>query len=293
MIDIRSIKKLVGDVTAEEIRNVDCYTCGNFGIFIPSVGPCYYAIKSSHTHPAYSFIYNYDDNGKVRNSKKELINSNPGCFTVFSPDVPHEEILSEEFSRYIAIMINRFFFEEEFKIYSNKKIPVFDADIFGASHGIIYLCREFMLESENRMPGRERLMESAGLRLTHAIVRSILGFKDYSENISMRFNIDRVIEHMNLCYSDKLTVDKLASIANLSPSHFFKIFKGQTGKSPLDYLIDLRLEKAKKQLIIGEKSMTEIAFSCGFSNSGHFSTAFGKKFKTSPTEYRNILNRIQ
>ncbi len=89
--------------------------------------------------------------------------------------------------------------------------------------------------------------------------------------------------HTNL--DTKITLKDVAKVAYMSPSHFSRIFKQETGKTPMDYLSLIRMERVKKLLLAGDKSITEIAVECGFGSSSYLSACFHKKFKISPSAY--------
>ena len=84
----------------------------------------------------------------------------------------------------------------------------------------------------------------------------------------------------------KLTLDELARQANLSPCHFSRMFKRQVGYSPHDYLIHTRLNLAKFYLTSSDKTIKQIAYSCGFSSECGFCTAFKNRLGRTPSEYR-------
>ena len=88
-----------------------------------------------------------------------------------------------------------------------------------------------------------------------------------------------------------LTLAELARQANLSPYHFSRIFKRQVGTSPHDYLIYARLNLAKFYLTSSDKSIKQIAFSCGFSSECGFCTAFKNRLGVPPSEYRASMMR--
>ncbi|MGN1105127.1 MAG: helix-turn-helix domain-containing protein, partial [Huintestinicola sp.] len=64
-------------------------------------------------------------------------------------------------------------------------------------------------------------------------------------------------------------------------------FKNETGVTPIEYLIGIRLERAKTMLKRKSISVTEIAMNCGFGSSAHFSSCFQSRVGISPTEYRD------
>lgn len=99
-------------------------------------------------------------------------------------------------------------------------------------------------------------------------------------------NINRVIDFFQENYSRQYSLDEVARLANFSPYYFIRIFKEYTGKSPYEFLLDIKLNEACRLLKEKNKSITEITHLCGFGNSSHFSTLFKRKVGVSPSEYR-------
>lgn len=77
----------------------------------------------------------------------------------------------------------------------------------------------------------------------------------------------------------------IENLALLSISHFSKIFRQVYHLSPMDYLQQIRLEKARHLLCKSELSVAEIAIACGFDNSNYFSRLFKKKHGVPPTKW--------
>ncbi len=98
--------------------------------------------------------------------------------------------------------------------------------------------------------------------------------------------VKQCIEFMkqNLC--EPLQLDRLARVANLSHSHFHASFQKETGHSPLEYLIKLRMDRACHLLASTERPIKEIAAEVGYEDPLYFSRAFRTHRHTSPTEYR-------
>ncbi len=94
-------------------------------------------------------------------------------------------------------------------------------------------------------------------------------------------------------YSSDITVDMMAKYLNLNRSYFSTIFKQQTGKSPQQYLVDYRLEKAAQYMVLYGYSPTEAAISCGYPDIFNFSRMFKKKFGLAPQFYRNEMLKKQ
>jgi len=283
--DIKTVQKLVGNITYNHLKDVDTFVSDKIALFIPSTGPCKYAVTEDHSHPGYSFILTFDNNCKVKIDGK-MIESGPGKLTAFSPGVQHHEIQTDDFCRYIAVMIDKDFFEEQAKDYSPENLPVFRADVFNPTGELKTYLKDFMIEYQNKLPGYEKILDSLGLTITHAIIRILLKKDTSKQEVGARIDIGNLIEFMHSNYDKKLTIDDLSRHISLSPSHFSRLFKNETGKSPLDYLIHLRLDKAKKMLLNSNKNITEIALDTGFNSSSHFSSTFIKYLNISPSDYK-------
>lgn len=98
--------------------------------------------------------------------------------------------------------------------------------------------------------------------------------------------IQRCVEFIESHINEPYQLSDLSEIAGYSLS-FFKIkFKEETGMTPLDYIVSIRVEHAKKLLEATEKSVAEISSECGFSSGNYFSTVFKKCVSLTPKEYR-------
>lgn len=86
---------------------------------------------------------------------------------------------------------------------------------------------------------------------------------------------------------EKLTIEKLAAYVNISPFHFSRIFKKETGYSPYEYIIKTRIDKAKTLLKKTKLGIKEIAFEVGFNSEANFSNTFHMNVNMTPKEFRN------
>jgi len=96
-------------------------------------------------------------------------------------------------------------------------------------------------------------------------------------------------EYIRANVSHDVSLAQMASITGLSPKHLCRCFKQATGKSPYQYLLNLRMDEAKRLLRNRNPSITEVALSTGFATPSHFSTAFRKATGLSPSQYRKSL----
>jgi Response regulator containing CheY-like receiver domain and AraC-type DNA-binding domain len=90
-------------------------------------------------------------------------------------------------------------------------------------------------------------------------------------------------------YSRDITLKAVSKEVNVSPNYFSKIFKDETGSNFIDYLTDLRIEKAKEMLCDSNCYNKEICFQIGYSDPNYFSRIFKRIVGVTPTEYKASL----
>ena len=83
-----------------------------------------------------------------------------------------------------------------------------------------------------------------------------------------------------------------AAAAGMSPFHFSRLFKKSTGKSPYQFVLQRRIERAKKLLRNSTRSLADVGGELGFSHQSHFTSAFRKQVGATPGAYRKeVLDR--
>lgn len=98
--------------------------------------------------------------------------------------------------------------------------------------------------------------------------------------------INLAIDHILANLHEPVRLTRIAKIAMLSPYHFHRVFQAMVGETPSDFSKRLRLEKAIGLMAFGKRrSLTEIAFDCGFGSSSDFSRAFRQRFGVPPRAF--------
>ena len=100
-----------------------------------------------------------------------------------------------------------------------------------------------------------------------------------------RAQVERAIDYMETNLSEPLTLEDVAKASGLSPSHFARRFKSATGAPPHQYLIQMRVERAKRMLLQREP-IVEIALACGFTHQEHLTRIFRRLTGVTPASYR-------
>lgn len=107
------------------------------------------------------------------------------------------------------------------------------------------------------------------------------------ESYNKSYAVNCIINYLNENYEQKISLEQIAHNMYLSPVYISKIFKEETGESPINYLIKIRLEKAKDILVSGYGgSIKNIANRVGYEDVYHFSKLFKKYYGISPLYYK-------
>lgn len=96
----------------------------------------------------------------------------------------------------------------------------------------------------------------------------------------------QAVEYLKSNFGYPVKVEQLAAQIGISRAYLYKVFIAHCGKSMQQYLLELRMDAAKKMLRCSSGSITEIAYSCGFSDSPSFCRQFKKAVGMTPKEYR-------
>ncbi|NSW56862.1 MAG: helix-turn-helix transcriptional regulator [Armatimonadetes bacterium] len=98
--------------------------------------------------------------------------------------------------------------------------------------------------------------------------------------------IIRVRRYIHFHFHEPLTVQGLAREAGMSPRRFAEIFRAVCGRPPMDYVIDVRLDRAAELLREGRLTVSQVADRTGFATVHYFSRVFRRKRGASPSAYR-------
>lgn len=103
----------------------------------------------------------------------------------------------------------------------------------------------------------------------------------------MAWRLKRVLAFLDAHFGDAITLADMAGVAGLSRMHFAARFRISTGVKPHDYLLRLRIERARQLMVESEEPLAQIAFSVGFQTQAHFTTVFRRFSGTTPHRWRS------
>lgn len=165
--------------------------------------------------------------------------------------------------------------------------PVIDN---GANRHLSFLFR--MMESVLRHEKKGGDLSAGGImRLLlgeYGKERSASSIRPAGPESEARMQVEQAIRWLTLQYSQPVSIEQMAQTLGYHRTHLSKLFKRHTGMSPMNFLLKIRMERAK--LLLHEPlSIEQIASSVGFADALYFSKQFKKWHGSSPTEYRNSL----
>jgi hypothetical protein len=161
--EFAEIQQLIGPVEREQLIHVDCFVSKDVGMFMPVTGPCYYAVSPLHAHPSYMFTIAFND-GTVLKLGEDTLRSRQGKILALSPGIPHHEVFLNRLPRYLAIFINKEFFEEQLLQYPLIQNMIFRGKIYDYSPALMSKVREFMLEVDNKIPGSAIVLRALSVK---------------------------------------------------------------------------------------------------------------------------------
>ena len=148
------------------------------------------------------------------------------------------------------------------------------------------LCDRIQSEQELHQSGYEAAVISELLELTIFLSRSA----DEREGAAQTgIRLAGLFSILEAKFQEDWPLKRMAAYAGMSLSTLLRTFQAVVRKSPQEYLSDLRLNAASYLLAHTDRSISEIAFSCGFHDSNYFSKRFHKFYKISPSKYRGKI----
>ncbi|WP_236823338.1 helix-turn-helix domain-containing protein [Blastomonas sp. RAC04] len=97
----------------------------------------------------------------------------------------------------------------------------------------------------------------------------------------------RVLDYVAERFGELITIEEMARVAGLSPAHFSRRFKEVLGDSPYQFVMDYRVEQAKRMLSEQGRPTADIALACGFADQAHLSRIFKRLTEYTPRAFRS------
>ena len=178
-----------------------------------------------------------------------------------------------------------------------KKLASFEDKVPLSSDGsrlVRSIFDEFLVEFQRKGPAYQAGLKMMAFRLLVCIARDVEFQRQGHPTCpapSHEQLIHEVVDYLDASYMLPITVDTVLEFCPLSRSYFYLVFKRTTGKTLVQYLKDIRLKKAKEQLVDSDTPITEIAAQSGLGTLAYFGQTFRSATGLSPTDYRRRYAR--
>lgn len=270
----------------------EVYTSDKTSILTPKPQVTFNLFEGSHDHSDFEFLVPYSSMKHVGIENKSILCEPRTVLPINShqPHGPRDTMLGV---RFLSLSIEKSFFEEISRSFLQKAGLCFKNQSIVFNQDLEYLIELFKNEYKAKQTGYELILGCLSTQIVVEILRQTnfrsqadIHQRDY---LNLDPHIKRTIELLQDQYNQELSLEEVAKVANLSPYHFIRVFKLQTGKTPFAFLLDLKLQHAQWALKSGKLTVSEVGYACGFKSVSHFSTVFKKKFGISPSEYRATI----
>jgi AraC-like DNA-binding protein len=177
-----------------------------------------------------------------------------------------------------------------FYVQSKNKIVVFEK-----GHPVYDTLSQYMQESYDEYISKDVCYKLPIRANIYLMMTSLLRYYCGSKNELDRMiyhNVMRlrpIISYISEHYKEKIYIETMSEMITVSPDYFTKMFKDSIGKTPIDYINGLRINRAMQMLATTDTSVNDISDELGFSNSNYFHKIFKQYMETSPAAYRKMV----
>jgi AraC family transcriptional regulator len=177
-------------------------------------------------------------------------------------------------------------------VYPGKADEVEVIDFSGRDEALAYLCFVCAEMLSARTPGKSKRVTALTQlfaayvveKYTHAASEK----PDFRGGLPIR-QLRKVEDYVREHLAEDICVDALATLTELSPFHFSRVFKETTGMTPMQFVTRDRITRAQQFIRETSRSLIEIALEVGYTSPSHFTKVFRRVTGVTPTEFRSTL----
>jgi len=156
----------------------------------------------------------------------------------------------------------------------------------GYDEEMVGLYRKLLEVSNSERPGYQQLLSGI---LIHLLAYLFYRERDKNwKDKEILTKIDKARLIIRERINTSISPEELAPLLNMSYTWFRRMFKQYTGLAPAQYIAQLKIQKAKEQLSISNKTIKEIALELGYESIDYFSIQFRKQTGQTPTQFRGM-----
>ena len=239
-----------------------------------------------HSHQHYE-IYFLSKGTRTILFSDSLYKISAPSLIIIPPNFVHKTEGSS-FERYNINVTKNYLNAFQLNVLEEKKIKVHKLSTLESKTILNLLNNAYSLKSEDKYYSFKQNAIFSALILEFEKLGSSVIAPQTSTQKSLPTSILKILDYMAINCDKNFTLDKISSKFFISKNTLIYNFNKHVGRSPMDYLLTVRLNKAKQLLAVTLKSISKISEECGFSSANYFGLIFKKKTGVSPLEYRKI-----
>lgn len=227
-----------------------------------------------HSHECYELIYYFQGQGNTRIGNDEY-HFQKNMFALISPQVVHDE---KHTSGGDVLFIG---FHSNQPALKHLNAVFHDDDDHSIQRLVMQMKDEFFNQEYGYLDMLNLLLDTLVIK-----IQRLLGVKKQPFQADSQLQLQYVINYMDEHYRQKISVESLAQLSGYSYDRFRHVFKEKYGRSPLQYLINRRIDYAKSLLLETNLLVSDIAHHAGFANDVQFCNMFKRETGKTPRAYR-------
>lgn len=251
--------------------------------------------KSYHCHDHLEIAFMMSGNGRYR-IDGEVYDVGEGDLLIFNPGTMHQGLVTDAANTMTEFFVGAS--DIHFKGLPENALPLPDGKPVIHTTGefrqkLFKLCATMEAENSVCWQGRYFMMKTCLMQMILLIMRQQMEPVEkiktgYSfESVNRKYVVEQIVNYFEDHYAEKISLDQIAENMYLSPFYISKIFKSETGDTPIRHLINIRLERAMELLREGfPGSIQEVAQQVGYEDAYHFSKLFKKRYGIPPSQVK-------
>ena len=144
-------------------------------------------------------------------------------------------------------------------------------------------CFQLMIQEAHRANASRTMLAGYFYQLIGTLMHDVEAPKDLAMPLDL---LQAIVNHIHSNLDRPLRVHNIASTFHISQSQLFRIFQAKYGRSPRQYIEDVKIESACRLIRNTQCSFREVALKCGYEYESHFYKAFCKKMGMTPSKFR-------
>lgn len=248
--------------------------------------------KNYHDHDYPEMAYILSGTGRYR-IDGEIFDVTEGDLLILNPGQKHQALVMDADNPTTEFFVG--FSDIHFQGFEPNTVPLPDESPILHTTGelrqkLFKLCASMEAENAVCKKGRYFMLKAYLMQMLLLLVREqtepVELKTGYSfESVNKKYVVEQIVNYFDDHYDQKISLDQIAENMYLSPFYISKIFKSETGDTPIRHLINIRLDKARELLEQGwGGSIQEVAAHVGYDDAYHFSKLFKKRYGVSPSQ---------